>query len=1252
MSVELSGPQGYEYQYLMTILVALRAYEYIDAELIVEAEGGEDAELRIPTNGGTKIVEVQVKSESAPLGLKSITTWLAHFPNHNANNNLLSRVDSDDFRYALFIAKGRCTDETQLFCTDSLDPHNSCPLVRDRVDDFTNILMECYTGRTSPLFENRHQFCELQSRCFSGRKRELQQLSKRILVWEQMDNQDVKRNLLINLNMVHSIPQGQCESVLRMLDEAVKNARNEREDVMPEVVRILEENASEKMFTGDHINRPEIEIVYKQLKEQHVLLLTGISFCGKTHTAELIAERFRREGYVCSKVPTVDDAIRFLNHISIENRLCILEDPFGGTEILPRSADIWGKLSTLTTKTDNHRKLIVTSRSDLIQMITRKTDIDSWKIQNFNWNDLTVRDSDLALEIWDHYCKVKPVSDEVKTKISYSLNRSVLQPGQLRHLAHKDPSDLENKSIQELESIAKVDAIQLGQAFVNKMDNELELLLIALGISLSPTKGISEDQLFKLTKKLDIESRSSFEKKLEYLEVHGYIKFEKNSWQFTHPTYYESAIFVIEHHGRFKQKRILSMIKFAVSESSNSVLLNIVKKFERLFIKFESASAILDQAFVCLKHKSPAIRDSVLPFIISQMEILDQDKQTNVMQYIENGGVEELNLKWDNGIPEIIEKPNFSLHGVLGVRKNVYLAEEEIKDILEKLANPDHAESVPSQEVWKASRQLILLLDKQTNVRYLKQLMTYDEEMIRNKAAYFIMLNFGDNPELTNAVFQDPHPFVIKNAIRGCFQVWPTLLDQTRQELIQHILNVLKKPDICAAINNFMIKFSNKHKRDSIDWEEVHESWEPVIWQLWARLFPAFLNSVPTRILDFDQGYFFTTIEASVEFLDDEMKLNIAQVWYDWLDRYLENNLPRDYGLGIGNFLLKHISNSDSRYSLGKQLLRYDDSNLVAVSMTEYINAWSTLNVDERSELLNIFQTDRGDLRWLWAIVITRRNLPQEILLLVPKISNILSQPIETWAESLPDNVLYDCLAVVTGYYSIFDHIGLVGTDSETWRKVTIQVLHKPNHLAFPIAIKWVIHKIFSGAFDQEETAIIENLWKNLCSYTDKDVRDCCFDAILEETTIYSHPCSKKLWVLFFDAVPEEEEQSYVTQIISRIERISRNCDWLSEIFGDEITKKLLRHLPEDECILSLLSEMEELPKEEVFALMEVALSIYKPRLYNTINLIRNRLNVSSHQGGTPHLRELIRSILAEILDRKFINFTNREVENWIFKHK
>ncbi|MEK5428291.1 nSTAND3 domain-containing NTPase [Cytobacillus sp. FSL R7-0680] len=1253
MSVELSGPQGYEYQYLMTILVALEAYQYSGAQLIVEAEGGEDAELRIPTNGGIKTVEVQVKSESAPLELRSITTWLAHFPDHNADNNLLSRIDSDDFRSALFIAKGRCTDETQLFRTNNLGTHNSYPLVRDKVDNLLGILSECYMGKPGSLFENRHQFCEQQSRSFAMRKRELQRLSKRILVWEQMDTQSVKRNILSNLNMDHSIPQGQCESVLRMLDDAIKNARNEREDVMPEVVKILEGNASERMFTGYHTSRQDIEICYQQLKEQHVLLLTGISFCGKTHTAEFIAERFRREGYVCSKAPTVDDAIRFLNDVSIENRLCILEDPFGGTELLLGSAETWGKLSTLTTKTGNHRKLIVTSRIDLIQMVTRETNIDRWKIQSFDWNDITVYDSNLALAIWEHYCEVKQVSEEVKIKISQNLNRSVLQPGQLRHLAYKEPADLENKNVQELERMAKADAIQLGQAFINKRDNELELLLIALGIGLSPTKGISEDQIFKLTEKLGIESRYRFEEKLEFLEAHGYIKFKNNSWQFTHPTYYESAIFIIEHQGRFKQKRILDMVNLAVSSSSNSVLLNIVKKFESLFLTFaEFKSTILDQAFLCLNHKSPAIRDSVLPFIISQIAILEQDKQTTVMQYIENGGVERLNLIWENDIPEIIENPDFSLHDMLGFRQNVYLAEEEIKDILEKLAYPDHADKVPSQEVWMVSSQLILLLDKQTNIRYLKQLMTYDEEMIRNKAAYFIMLNFGNNPELTNVVFQDPHPFVIKNAIRGCFQAWPTLLDETRQELIQQILNVLKKPDICAAINNFMIKFSNKHKRDSIDWEEVHESWEPVVWQLWARLFPVFLNSVPTRILDVDQGYLFTTFEASVEFLDDELKFDIAQAWYNWLERYIENKLPQDYGLGIANFLLTHISKPDNRYSLGKQLLHFDDSNLVAVSLTEYISAWDKLSVDERSELLNVFQTDRGDLKWLWAIVLTRRNVPQEILNLEPGVSAILSQPIETWSESLPDNVLNDCLAVVTGYYSIFDHIGLVETDYETWSKVTIQVFHKPYHLAFPIAIKWVINKTFRGAFKKEDVATIENAWKNLCVNPDKEIRDSCFKAILEETIRHNNPYSEKLWALFFDAVPEEEEQCYVAQIISRIERISRNCDWLSEIFGGEIEKKLLYHLPDDVYLLSLLFETKELPTGEVFALIEDALSKYKPRLFNTINQIRRRLNVSHFYGGTPHLRELIKSIIDEILDRKIIDSTNHEIENWIFSHK
>ncbi|PEC80021.1 hypothetical protein CN277_18450 [Bacillus cereus] len=1253
LSVELSGPQGYEYQYLMTILVALEAYQYSGAQLIVEAEGGEDAELRIPNNGGIKTVEVQVKSEGAPLELRSITTWLAHFPDHNADNNLLSRIDSDDSRSALFIAKGRCTDETQLFRTNSLVPHNSYPLVRDRVDNFTKILSECYIGRTGSLFENRHQFCELQSRSFSGRKRELQQLSKRIFVWEQMDTQIVKRNILSHLNTDHSIPQGQCESVLRMLDEAVKNARNEREDVMPEVVRILEKNASERMFIGYHISRPDIGVCYQQLKEQHVLLLTGISFCGKTHTAEFIAEKFRREGYVCSKVPTIDDAIRFLNDISIENRLCILEDPFGGTELLPRSAETWGKLSTLTTKTGNHRKLIVTSRIDLIQMVTRETDINKWKIQNFNWNDLTVYDSDLALLIWEHYCEVKQVSEDVKIKISQNLNQSVLQPGQLRHLAHKEPSDLENKTTIELERMAKADAIQLGQAFINKRDNELEQLLIALGIGLSPTKGISEDQIFKLTEKLGIESRYRFEEKLEFLEAHGYIKFKNNSWQFTHPTYYESAIFIIEHQGRFKQKRIIDMIDFAISSSSNSILLNIVKKFERLFITFaEFKSTILEQAFLCLNHKSPAVRDSVLPFIISQMAILEQGKQTTVMRYIENGGAEQLKLVWENGIPEIKEESVFSWRDMLGVRKNVDLAQEEIKNILEKLAHPDHADNVPSQEVWKVSNQLILLLDKQTNVRYLKQLMTYDEEMIRNKAAYFIMLNFGDNSELTNVVFQDPHPLVIKNAIRGCFQAWPTLLEETRQELIHLIFNVLKKPDICAAINNFMIKFSNKHKRDSINWEEVHESWEPVVWQLWARLFPAFLNSVPTRILEVDQGYLFTTLEASAEFLDDEMKIDIAQAWYNWLERYIENKLPRDYGLGIANFLLKHISNPDYRYSLGKQLLHFDDSNLVTVSLTEYISAWDKLSVDERSELLNVFRTDRGDLRWLWAIVLTRRNVPQEILNLEPGVSKILSQPIETWSESFPDNVLNDCLAVVTGYYSIFDHIGLVETDYETWSKVTIQVFHKPYHLAFPIAIKWVINKAFRGDFEKEDAATIENAWRNLCGNTDKDIRDSCFNAILEETVRQNNPYSEKLWVLFFEAIPEEEEHSYVAQIISHIERISRNCDWLGEIFGDELGGKLLYHLPDDVYLLLLLSKMKELPEEEVFAPMEDALSKHKPRLFNTIHRIRQWLNVGHHHGGTPHLRELIRSIIDEILDKKIIDSTNHEIENWVFKHK
>ncbi|UZN01410.1 hypothetical protein OL548_34095 (plasmid) [Lysinibacillus sp. MHQ-1] len=81
----------------------------------MKKSGGEDAELTLVENGERRVVEIQVKSTSVDLGLQGFTEWLAHFEDHKAQPNLLSRVENDHDRYALFVTRARCTDDMRNF---------------------------------------------------------------------------------------------------------------------------------------------------------------------------------------------------------------------------------------------------------------------------------------------------------------------------------------------------------------------------------------------------------------------------------------------------------------------------------------------------------------------------------------------------------------------------------------------------------------------------------------------------------------------------------------------------------------------------------------------------------------------------------------------------------------------------------------------------------------------------------------------------------------------------------------------------------------------------------------------------------------------------------------------------------------------------------------------------------------------------------------------------------------------------------
>jgi hypothetical protein len=80
MSIEVTGPEKYDFQDHVCLLVALRLRNLMDLQAFIEPVGLEDALFRV-SNGGVSIeIELQVKGAQTEVTQNSIAEWLAHFP--------------------------------------------------------------------------------------------------------------------------------------------------------------------------------------------------------------------------------------------------------------------------------------------------------------------------------------------------------------------------------------------------------------------------------------------------------------------------------------------------------------------------------------------------------------------------------------------------------------------------------------------------------------------------------------------------------------------------------------------------------------------------------------------------------------------------------------------------------------------------------------------------------------------------------------------------------------------------------------------------------------------------------------------------------------------------------------------------------------------------------------------------------------------------------------------------------------------
>ncbi|MCM3341613.1 hypothetical protein M3650_24055 [Paenibacillus sp. MER TA 81-3] len=1295
MSIELIGPQGYEYQYLATLFIALtHLRERQDVQLIVEKAGGEDAELKIINGIKEVTVEIQVKSTREDLTVREFAQWLSHFPDRESNNNLLDRLKSDDDRFVLFITRARAMDLVRPFLTDTI-AINTNAFNNELLSSAIDHIRTTY-GEGSTLEQERANFCVGQASYFNSNRPKLRSVFKRTLVWEQREEEALKNNCREILHNSFIVPLSMTDKVLLQLLDLIKQARDQRKNVIPSIIQLLDTFSGERIPLN-HVSvkrETDVELI-STLETTNVLLLTGISFCGKTHIAREIASSYQEKGYRCIIESDIKEASRFLNQISIEDKLCLIEDPFGQVELEERYYEVWAELSDLVTRLTPNKKIIVTSKIELLRSISKGDNPDQWMIHDQRWKDLTVRNHEFVMNIWEAYCTEKQIPDEVYQLVKYNLTNTpeenLLQPGQLRYLAYTDKSNLQDKDFSQLVELATFDAQKLGMYFGNKSDN-FRKTLIALGLGASPRHAINtEDLTFILSNSdtrpsviiledtyksitfpgketpppsfpvydIDTTLQDWVLEQLDELESHGYISIINNKIRFTHPTYHEAAKYVILHQSRLRLRAVEGILWRGVSCLETDTALSYTKFLNKLhqsyFSNMEFQKTIVSIAINGLNSIFPAVRDASLGLLVSHIDHLEDELQLKVFNYVKHDDIDNERLLWHNGEPwiEITDNYNFldSISDMLSKHK-----QEGIDVVANRLINPEEAHTVTSEEAWNIVSNGYLFEEFDKNIILIKQLLSYKESFIREKITFTFIDQFCEGQdELITTVFSDEHPNVVFQAIRGALNGWHGRSADSKKYLLSHMKMAMLDKIIASKANRFMIDFGDEYGAENIDRSNFDVSQKRDLWEVWSELFTLFLRSIPDKFVSVNEYHLFNTVTNSINNIPSEKVINVCESWLEWIERNIQFRMLHEVGYAISDYLLAGTQ-PEERVHLTDRILDQQDTNFLTVALAEYINNWEHLSEREQGKIFSLLQSQRIDLQWLKAVSLTRSIVPTEILTIILGEENksVLVEDVDSIIEKFPPALLVDCIRVYAGHPQPLWWLGYHHARLTRWPEILLKLIELPEHPAFTVAIKNFVDKFIMGDFKDEIRSKVVDIWSELVKSNDDDVINLLFNTLRMECITYNGPDSQDLWIVFFRNIDQGKKGHFLSNIVEEIEAYSYFND-LDEIFGKEIFfEQILPRVQVDYTIVNLVIYARKMIQgvensELVQATYDCLLNFYiedKPRLKLTNRIVKNFLRKFFNDIGSEN--ELL--TLIEQAEKQRSN-KGREVKENLYDH-
>ncbi|NRT15604.1 hypothetical protein HNP99_001961 [Flavobacterium sp. 28A] len=558
MSVAIEGVKGYEYQYKVTVLFALLHCNDFKSKLYVEKIGSEDITF---IDENHNFIEIQIKREKNNIGLSSIIEWLSHFQERSSTNNLLLRI-KDEKSKCLFITRSRCNDEALVFLKEfPLINSNNNVISQEVTTEFKKEL-KVVKFKDTPLGIKRKAFCNNFSNKLN--KSEIKILIDNTLIWEQMEEKKIDNEILNCLNKKFSIPQSLSDNLYLKLLTIVKQGRDLKVDIIPDFKKFISKfKVSKYSLSENYINRKEEDQAIEILENSNLLLLTGISQCGKTELAKKTANYFIDKGYNSITISSDFFQIEnFFNKNKEEDKIIIFEDPFGHIKPKSESNYIKNKIINISNSLSLNHKLIITSKIEILEEVFTTDKI----VENFI--SLTEDDNNLILDFWIKFSSKRNINIEIIRTVSEHIKSETqhkIQVGQLDYLSRYDSNKLKSKSLAELITIARHNSKDISDDLLNE-NYECSKILGVLSTCSDNNTGIcindlgfilGEDDMkysvFKQTKIIQIlnkkitypkylkiaKIKKKFKKSIGYFEERGFIKMENNKLLFSHPNYFE-----------------------------------------------------------------------------------------------------------------------------------------------------------------------------------------------------------------------------------------------------------------------------------------------------------------------------------------------------------------------------------------------------------------------------------------------------------------------------------------------------------------------------------------------------------------------------------------------------------------------------------------------------------------------------------------------------------------------------------------